>query len=197
VQRATTSTTGADAFATLARLFASEGDRLYLGEAVTQAAHMLQAAAIAVEAASPDALVVAALLHDVGQLTLTAVGGPHDADRHHAEAGANFLAGWFGPEVTEPVRLHVEAKRYLCAVEPGYAAGLSPASVASLEIQGGPMTAEAAERFAARVGANEAVLLRRWDDRAKAIDAALAPFGQFEEAIVRLAARRVRARPIG
>src|SRR5580692_4531788 len=127
----------------IAELFASEGLAGYLGEDVTQAVHMLQTAALAERDGAGDALIAAALLHDVGHFTGTVTG--HDLmagqDNRHSEQGAAWLARWFGPEVTEPVRLHVDAKRYLCAVEPGYLAKLSPASVYTLGVQGGPMTA--------------------------------------------------------
>ena len=138
--------TADDPIQLIADLFAGEGGRDYLGEPVTQAAHMLQAAALAQQCGAPPPLVAAALLHDVGHFT-SAVSG-HDlmrgTDNRHSDAGADWLAQWFGEEVTEPVRLHVAAKRYLCAVEPGYLASLSPASVYTLNVQGGPM--DAAER---------------------------------------------------
>src|ERR1700689_3327938 len=120
-----------DGVRVVAENFASEGAVEYLGEPVTQAAHMLQAAALAERDGADAALVAAALLHDVGHFT-SAVSG-HDlmrgTDNRHGAAGAAWLSQWFGPEVTEPVRLHVAAKRYLCAAEPGYAEKLSEASV--------------------------------------------------------------------
>ena len=135
--------TAPDPIQVIADLFATDGAQEYLGEPVTQASHMLQAAALAQQCGAPPALVAAALLHDVGHFT-SAVSG-HDlmrgTDNRHGDAGAKWLAQWFGEEVTEPVRLHVAAKRYLCAVEPGYLATLSPASVYTLGVQGGPMNA--------------------------------------------------------
>src|SRR5215831_11503766 len=101
---------------TLADLFASEGARDYLGEPVSVASHLLQAGALASAAGAPDALVAAALLHDVGHL-LTDEGDAY-GDVRHGSAGATWLASWFAEPVTEPVRLHVAAKRYLCAAEP-------------------------------------------------------------------------------
>jgi gamma-butyrobetaine dioxygenase len=88
-------------------------------------------------------------------------------DEDHAERGADWLAQWFGPEVTEPVRLHVAAKRYLCGTDPGYYGLLSPASRCTLSVQGGPMGEEEARQFAAAPFARQAVLVRRWDDSAK------------------------------
>jgi len=162
-------------------LFASEGAADYLGEAVTQAAHMLQAAALAEEAGAAPALVAAALLHDVGHFTGTVTGHGlmRGTDNRHSEQGANWLAQWFGPAVTEPVRLHVAAKRYLCAIEPGYFERLSPASVYTLGVQGGPMTGDELAAFEANPFSEGACQVRRWDDDAKNPDAPTLPFGHF------------------
>ena len=161
----------------LAGLFASEGAGEYLGEPVTVAQHLLQAAALAAAAGAPPALVAAALLHDAGHLRgADPLADAHEvsgrqlmagADNDHGERGADWLARWFPPPVTEPVRLHVAAKRYLCAVEPAYFALLSPASVYTLSVQGGPMDAAEAAAFAAAPYAADAVAVRRWDDAAK------------------------------
>jgi predicted HD phosphohydrolase len=105
-------------------------------------------------------LVAAALLHDVGHLR-------GETDARHGTGGAHWLSQWFGPAVTEPVRLHVAAKRYLCAAEPGYSGLLSPESVRTLAVQGGPMTPEQAAAFEALPYARDAVAVRRWDDEAK------------------------------
>ncbi|MCW2887897.1 MAG: gamma-butyrobetaine dioxygenase [Streptosporangiaceae bacterium] len=160
---------------TLAALFAGEGAAEYFGEEVTQAEHMLQAAALAEAEDAPAALTAAALLHDVGHFTaLTAghggLGGAAlmaGTDNRHSHTGADRLARWFGPAVTEPVRLHVAAKRYLCAVEPNYFDRLSAASTYTLQVQGGPMTADEATAFADGPYAEDAVRLRRWDEAAK------------------------------
>jgi len=169
------------AIAILEELFASEGAAGYLGEAVTQSVHMLQAAALAERADAPAALVAAALLHDVGHFTGTVTGRDlmQGTDNRHGEQGANWLAQWFGPEVTEPVRLHVDAKRYLCAVEPGYFERLSPASVYTLGVQGGPMTAGDVADFAAGPFAQDACRVRRFDDQAKDPQARTPPFAHF------------------
>jgi gamma-butyrobetaine dioxygenase len=165
----------------IAELFASEGAADYLGEAVTQATHMLQAAALAERAGAAPPLVAAALLHDVGHFTSTVSG--HDlmrgTDNSHSEQGANWLARWFGPDVTEPIRLHVDAKRYLCAIEPDYLRLLSPASVYTLGVQGGPMGEHEAAEFAASPFAADACRLRRWDDEAKVPDAPTPGFQHF------------------
>jgi gamma-butyrobetaine dioxygenase len=162
-------------------LFASEGAAEYLGEAVTQATHMLQAAALAEQAGAPPALIAAALLHDVGHFTGTVTGRDlmQGTDNRHSDQGASWLAQWFGPDVTEPVRLHVDAKRYLCATEPEYLGQLSPASVYTLGVQGGPMHGDELASFEANPFAAAACQVRRWDDRAKDPGAAAPPFAHF------------------
>ena len=150
----------------IGELFAGPGAQAYLGEPVTIGAHMRQAGALAEAAGADPCLVAAALLHDIGHLR-------QETDARHGEAGARWLSQWFGEAVTEPVRLHVAAKRYLCTVEPGYFDLLSAESVRSLARQGGPMTAEEAAAFEALPHAADAVTVRRWDDLAK--DPAVTP----------------------
>jgi gamma-butyrobetaine dioxygenase len=165
----------------IAGLFAGPGARDYLGEPVTIGEHMRQAGALAEAAGAAAPLVAAALLHDVGHLCSEPRGGlggssPRDStDARHGTGGAQWLSRWFGPAVTEPVRLHVAAKRYLCAAEPGYFGLLSPESVRTLALQGGPMTPEQAAAFEALPYACDAVAVRRWDDEAK--DPAVTPPG--------------------
>jgi gamma-butyrobetaine dioxygenase len=173
--------TAADPVTVIGELFASEGLADYLGEPVSQAAHMLQAAALAERDGAGPPLVAAALLHDVGHFTGTVTGRDLMAgtDDKHSEQGANWLARWFGPEVTEPVRLHVAAKRYLCAAEPGYLARLSPASVYTLGVQGGAMEPGEIAAFLASAYAEDACRVRRWDDSAKDPGAAVPPFAHF------------------
>ncbi len=171
----------------IAGLFGSEGARDYLGEPVTVAAHLLQAGALAEAAGAPPELVAAALLHDVGHLrgadvTVAGLSGRDlmaGSDNRHGARGAAWLSRWFPPAVTEPVRLHVAAKRYLCAVEPSYAAMLSPASVYTLSVQGGPMSQAEAREFEASPYASHAVRVRRWDDQAKDPAAPVPGFGHF------------------
>ena len=149
-------------------LFEARGAAAYLGEPVSQTEHALQAAHLAVQQGASDALIAAALLHDIGHLL-----GPDDdvaergIDAVHEDRGCSWLAPHFGPEVTEPIRLHVLAKRYLCGVDPEYRALLSPASIRSLELQGGALTTDEAEAFQRHPHATGAICLRRWDDRAK------------------------------
>jgi [1-hydroxy-2-(trimethylamino)ethyl]phosphonate dioxygenase len=150
-------------------LFARRGAAAYHGEAVSQTEHALQAADLAARQGATDSLIVAALLHDVGHL----LDGQdedladHGLDGRHEEAGCAWLAVHFGPRVTEPIRLHVAAKRYLCAVDPGYLAGLSPSSRLSLSLQGGPMEVKERADFEGNPSYHDAVRLRRWDDTAK------------------------------
>jgi phosphonate degradation associated HDIG domain protein len=170
-----------DVVEVIAEAFASDGAQEYLGEPVTQAAHMLQAAALAEQEGAGAALIAAALLHDVGHFAEIAHRGdlPPGTDKKHQETGASWLAQWFGPEVTEPVRLHVAAKRYLCATEPEYAGILSPGSVHSLNRQGGTMEPSELVGFEAEPHAPAAIRVRRWDDAAKEPDAPVPPFDHF------------------
>jgi gamma-butyrobetaine dioxygenase len=147
---------------TIGEMFAGSGARDHLGEPVPIGEHMLQAGALAEAADAASALVAAALLHDIGHL----LGEDEDEDRH-GEAGANWLSQWFGAAVTEPVRLHVPAKRYLCAADAEYFGLLSAESVRTLSLQGGPMTATEVAAFEALPFFRDAVAVRRWDDQAK------------------------------
>lgn len=149
--------------------FATHGDQLYIGEPVSMTKHMLQAAHAAEQDGASQVLVAAALLHDFGHLIH---GQPedaaeHDIDTQHEEVGAAYLSRYFVPAVVEPARLHVAAKRYLCAVDPDYLAELSAASRLSLKLQGGPFTPGESRAFAALPFAAEAARLRRYDDAAK------------------------------
>lgn len=154
-------------------VLAGAGSRQYGREQVSQLAHALQSAALAERDGAAPELVAAALLHDVGHLLVDWQAtdmGQRQNDRHEHVA-ADMLDPWFGPEVSMPVRLHVEAKRYLCATEAAYQGQLSPASVRSLELQGGPLTAAEATAFASLPHAAAAIALRRWDEEAKDPDA--------------------------
>jgi phosphonate degradation associated HDIG domain protein len=151
------------------KLFDEHGHSLYGGEAVTQLEHALQAAMLAeIEGATP-ALIAAALLHDIGHLLHDLPDDAPDAgiDDVHEELAHQWLRSHFGPEVTEPVRMHVAAKRYLCAVEPEYWASLSDVSQQSLELQGGAFSAAEAREFKRNPFFEDGVRLRRWDDQAK------------------------------
>jgi phosphonate degradation associated HDIG domain protein len=156
---------------------------------VTQLEHALQSAALAeAEQASPT-LVAAALLHDIGHLLHDL---PHDApdrgvDDRHETSGQNYLRALFPAEVTEPIRLHVPAKRYLCTVDAEYLQGLSQPSILSLRLQGGAMTAEEVDHFNASPFADDAVRLRRWDDAAKIPDLPTPPLSHYAGLLHQLA----------
>jgi phosphonate degradation associated HDIG domain protein len=150
-------------------LFGQRGQGAYFGEQVTELEHALQCANLAEKSGGDDPLVAAALLHDVGHL-LHNLGediAGQGIDGRHEEGGAEWLKAHFGAAVIDPVRLHVAAKRYLCAVDPSYTSGLSPASQLSLRLQGGPFTSEEARQFEQEPWYRSAVALRRWDDGAK------------------------------
>jgi len=173
-----------DSVETLRSLFASRGGAEYLGEAVSIATHMLQTGALAQQESAPPEQIAAALLHDVGHL-LAPTSAQHDV--RHEDSGAQWLAELgFASSVTEPVRLHVAAKRYLCGVETTYLAALSPASIRSLELQGGPMSAEECEAFARLEHASAAVAVRRWDDAAKDPTASTPAFEEFAPMLEKL-----------
>ncbi len=154
------------------RLFtrlAERGSGSYGLSEVSQLEHALQSATLAEAQGGDDALVIAALLHDIGHLvtdTDTALADQGIDDRHEV-AGARTLGLVFGPGVADPVRLHVAAKRYLCTVEPDYFDLLSADSVRSLELQGGIMDHAEQAAFEAEPGHRAAILLRRVDDAAK------------------------------
>lgn len=170
----------------------------HYGEAVTQLEHALQCAHHARSAGDPDALVAAALLHDIGHLLQKQ--GEDAADRGvnalHERIGAAWLAQGFGPQVAEPVRLHVEAKRYLATREPGYLESLSSASSQSLVLQGGPMSEAEANAFITVPGFEAAVRLRRYDELGKVEGLAIAPLADYRDLLIALAAQNEAATPV-
>ena len=150
-------------------VFVGRATRRYGLSAINQLQHALQAAAHAEADDAPPATVLASLLHDVGHMIHQLGEDPasRGVDDVHEELGASWLAGRFGPAVSEPVRLHVAAKRYLCTVEPDYFGKLAPDSVRSLKLQGGMMSADEVAGFRANPWHAEAVRLRRYDEAAK------------------------------
>ena len=164
-----------------------QGAAQYGREAVSQQQHALQCAHLAERAGAPPELVAAALLHDLGHLLATCApvsAAASGSDDLHQYLALPFLRGGFPDAVLEPIRMHVDAKRYLCGVDAGYWASLSPASQRSLVLQGGPFSAEEAASFLMQPFAADAVALRRWDDGAKdpaATPPALAHYGGFLE----------------
>lgn len=164
-------------------LFARRGANEYMGEAVTMAQHMEQSAACAVADGASNELVIAALLHDIGHFI-----GDHPIealengiDNLHESVGASYLESRFPPAVTEPIRLHVEAKRYLCATDEKYLAQLSDASINSLRVQGGPMNNEEIARFEANPYHRDAVRLRLYDDDGKVAGLTIKPVTAYRE----------------
>jgi [1-hydroxy-2-(trimethylamino)ethyl]phosphonate dioxygenase len=151
------------------RVFREHGTGEYLGEPVSMTEHMLESAYAAQQDGAPPRLVAAALLHDYGHFVHRL---PEDAaergiDTRHEEVAHQFLTQHFGCEIAEPIRMHVAAKRYLCAVDPAYLEELSPASIHSLNLQGGPYSAKEVSAFEASPYADDAVRLRRYDDAGK------------------------------
>jgi phosphonate degradation associated HDIG domain protein len=172
-------------------LFSGHGANLYGGEAITQTEHALQCAMLAETAGEPEAIIVAALLHDIGHLLMHEDGA---YDRRHQDVGAVALIGSFDDAVIEPIRLHVAAKRYLCCVDDNYWALLSPASKHSLELQGGPFDDERAAHFARNPHAQIAVRVRQYDDFAKVKGAETPPLEHYMKMVkAQLRSERSRA----
>jgi len=179
------------------QLFAAKGARMYAGEPVTQLQHALQSAELAERAGAVDELVLAAFLHDLGHLINDQGDTPtlRGVDDRHEYVALPFLRDLYGDAVLQPIRLHVDAKRYLCARGDGrisgaeYWAALSADSKRSLELQGGIFSAAEADRFIAQPHAADAVRVRLWDDLAKVADAATPPIDRYLQLAERLAAR--------
>lgn len=172
-------------------LFARHGNAQYSGEPVTQLEHALQTAQLAEGAGADDELVTAAFLHDLGHLLNDQGESPtlRGIDDQHQYFALPFLRGVFGERVLDAIRWHVDAKRYLCAMRPGYWLQLSDDSKRSLELQGGIFDADQAAGFIARPHAGDAVALRLWDDQAKAPDAATPPLAHYLARAARCIAR--------
>ncbi|MDE0866021.1 MAG: HD domain-containing protein [Rubripirellula sp.] len=165
----------------ISAFFNERGESLYGGELISQRDHALQAATLAENDYATPALITAALLHDIGHLLHDL---PEDStdmgvDDEHETLGEQYLGRAFGPDVTVPVRLHVPAKRYLCAVEPAYMNDLSAASKTSLSMQGGPLSVEEIRAFEGLTFWRDAVRVRRWDDLAKVEGITTPPFSHF------------------
>ena len=150
-------------------VFSRRGAESYIGEQVTMAQHMLQTAQCAEQAGANNSQIVAALLHDIGHYKneIPETSLAKGIDNYHEEAGANFLEDYFPISVVEPIRQHVAAKRYLCAVNSDYLERLSPASILTLNLQGGPMNKEEVKEFEKNDYLEQCVKLRYWDEDAK------------------------------
>lgn len=165
----------------LADIFERRGGEEYLGEPVTMAEHMLQGAHLAEQNGESKEIITAALLHDIGHFTseFGMFSMDDTQDRYHESAGADVLAGFFPTVVTDCVRHHVAAKRYLCAVDPAYFDELSDASVHSLNLQGGPMNAREIAEFERNPNLADIVKVRRFDDAGKVPDMMIPGFSHF------------------
>jgi gamma-butyrobetaine dioxygenase len=163
------------------QLFAVKGSSEYGGERVSQLEHALQSAHLAQTENAPPNMIVAALLHDIGHLLA------ESPDAAHEEIGHDYVSNHFPASVSEPVRLHVAAKRYLCATDKHYLAQLSPASLESLHVQGGPMTDTELDAFEEEAFFNQAVTLRHWDDKAKTENLAVPALDAYRATLQSLA----------
>lgn len=179
-----------DAMQQIRAAFARRGHEGY-GEGVSQLEHAIQCAAFAERDGASPTLIAAAYLHDIGHLLHDLPQDIADSgiDTQHESTGSAWLSQHFGPELTEPVRLHVAAKRYLATTQEGYFGLLSEASKLSLQLQGGPMTAAQAHAFEAEPFFADAVRLRRWDEEGKIENFQGPPAAHFE-AIVQACLRR-------
>lgn len=169
-------------------IFERCGDEEYLGEPVTMAQHMLQGATIAENNGQGDDIIVAALLHDIGHFTseFGTFSMDDTKDRFHEEAGARVLAEFFPSVITDCVRYHVAAKRYLCATKPGYFKRLSPASVHSLNLQGGAMAPEEVADFDKMPNLKKIIQVRYLDDAGKHADMETPDFWHFAPMVQRI-----------
>ena len=172
----------------LGDIFERRGGEEYLGEPVTMAQHMLQGATLAERAGAPEVVIVAALLHDIGHFTSEfGTYHPDDVeDRHHEDAGAEVLAPFFPTLVTDCVRYHVAAKRYLCATKPEYFDRLSAASVHTLGLQGGPMNAAEVAEFQRNPNLEQIIQVRYLDEAGKHADMQTPSFAHFAPMVQRV-----------
>jgi phosphonate degradation associated HDIG domain protein len=179
----------------IAHLLVTRGKEQYGGEAVSQLEHALQCAHLAELAGETPQTVAAALLHDIGHLLAPECRTADNAGRDglHQYVALPALRGLLPPAVLEPVRLHVDAKRYLCTMENGYWNALSPASKHSLELQGGAYSVEQAVQFVSQPFAQEAIRLRRYDDAAKVAGRETPAFEHFMRTLATVTARHALA----
>jgi len=172
----------------LADIFERRGGEEYLGEPVTMAEHMLQGATIAEQNDQPEVIIVSALLHDVGHFTseFGMFSMDDTEDRYHEDAGAEILQEFFPTLVTDCVRYHVAAKRYLCATRPSYFDKLSKASLHSLNLQGGPMKGDEVKEFEKNPNLQEIIAVRYLDEAGKHTDMKTPPFSHFAPMVQRI-----------
>ena len=167
------------------QLLEERGRGSYFGEPVSQLEHALQCADLALQEHASNEMIAAALLHDAGHLLHEQAENIADRgiDVAHEELAQSWLSRYFGPAVTRPIALHVAAKRYLCATDESYLAGLSPASLKSLKLQGGVMSGQEVRRFESDDFARDAVRLRQWDDLAKIAGKNVPPLSHYRSVL--------------
>ncbi len=180
----------------IGNIFLRRGADSYLGEDVTMSEHMLQGAQLAEQSGASDEVVAAILLHDIGHYTSEF---PEDSlekgiNNYHDEAGAAVLQSWFPALVTDCVKYHVAAKRYLCAIDPDYFAKLSDASVHTLKLQGGPMSAEEVRDFEQLRHRKEIVQVRLWDDEGKVAGVETPDFAYYAPLLQRVVDQHSKSR---
>lgn len=190
---------------TLVEILELRGRICFDAEAVSQLEHALQCAQLALDAGESRELIVSALLHDIGHLLngdeafaeafpLAPAKPINTGESQHELRAAMFLRGTFSERVVTPIRLHVIAKRYLCAVDPNYWSRLTAQSKYSLELRGGPLSAHEAEAFSRRPHALAAVSLRRFDDFAKSAGRRTQPLEYYQPMLESCALRPAPAK---
>ncbi|AHD00684.1 (R)-1-hydroxy-2-trimethylaminoethylphosphonate oxygenase [Leisingera methylohalidivorans] len=176
-------------------IFDRRGDEEYLGEAVTMTEHMLQGATIAEANGQPEEIIVGALLHDIGHFTseFGTFSMDDTKDRLHEQAGAKVLEQFFPSVITDCVRYHVAAKRYLCATKPDYFNRLSEASIHSLNLQGGPMNAEEVAEMRKNPNLKQIIAVRYLDDAGKRADMETPDYWHFAPMVQRMVDKHMAA----
>ena len=181
-----------DIIGQIREMFEQQGQETYLGENISIAEHMLQCAWLAEQAGESDEIIAAALLHDIGHL-LPQRGDNlqtlENEDACHQKTGADFLTPWFSGQVVAPVKLHVAAKRYLCAVSSDYFEKLSPASRHTLGLQGGAMSPAEVRAFKQQDNLEAVIRVRLYDDEGKREGCAVPSFQSYTETLTRLRVR--------
>ncbi|KIC11360.1 phosphodiesterase [Leisingera sp. ANG-M1] len=177
-------------------IFDRRGDEEYLGEPVTMTEHMLQGATIAETNGQPEEIIVGALLHDIGHFTseFGTFSMDDTEDRFHEEAGAEVLEQFFPSVITDCVRYHVAAKRYLCATKPEYFNRLSEASIHSLNLQGGPMNAEEVAEMEKNPNLKQIIAVRYLDEAGKRADMETPDYWHFAPMVQRMVDKHMGAK---
>lgn len=174
-----------EVFDEIMELFSQNNAREYLGEDVTLVEHMLQSGSLAIEDGAEPEMIVAALLHDIGHLLIPDAEQMQELeiDAHHDEIGFEWISQRFPTEVAMPVKLHVDAKRYLVTTNPEYETKLSTASILTMRLQGGVMSDEELDEFESNEFYEDGIQIRLWDDESKDRNNSHLPLLAFEEYI--------------